>query len=213
MTNEETEIDLLELFFILKRKWWMIVLAGIAGFVLAIAFSVFCITPQYQSTSQMYVLSKETTLNSLADLQIGSQLTKDYKVMIQSRPVLEEVIEKLGLNINYKQLRAKLKIDNPPDTRILSLTVTDPNPQNAMEIVNQIASSSSKIIELGIVPEEKSGPSIKKNAVLGGVAAAMLVVFIIVAIELLDDTIKTEEDLEKNLGLIVLASLPEHKKK
>ena len=225
MTNEETEIDLLELFFILKRKWWMIVLAGIAGFALAIVFSIFCITPQYQSTSQMYVLSKETTLNSLADLQIGSQLTKDYKVMIQSRPVLEEVIEKLGLNINYKQLRAKLKIDNPPDTRILSLTVTDPNPKNAMEIVNQIASSSSKyigdlmevvppkIIELGIAPEEKSGPSIKKNALMGAMAAAMLVVFIIVAIELLDDTIKSEEDLEKNLGLIVLASLPEHKKK
>ena len=67
--------------------------------------------------------------------------------MINSRPVLEEVIEKLGLNINYKQLRGKLKIDNPPDTRILSLTVTDPNPQNAMEIVNQIAASSSKYIE------------------------------------------------------------------
>ena len=122
----------------------MILAAGVLGFVLAAAFSVFFITPQYQSTSQMYVLSKEKTLNSLADLQIGSQLTKDYKIMIQSRPVLEEVIEKLGLNINYKQLRKKLKVDNPLDTRILSLTVTDPNPENAKEIVNQIALSSSK---------------------------------------------------------------------
>lgn len=225
MTNEETEVDLLELFFILKRKWWMILLAGAAGFAIATAFSIFCITPQYQSTSQLYVLSKETTLNSLADLQIGSQLTKDYKVMINSRPVLEEVIEKLELNINYKQLRGKLKIDNPPDTRILSLTVTDPNPQNAMEIVNQIAASSSKyigdlmevvppkIIELGIVPEEKSSPSIKKNAVMGGFFGVFLVTGIIIAIELLDDTIKSEEDLENNLGLIVLASLPEYKKK
>lgn len=225
MTNEETEVDLLELFFILKRKWWMILLAGAAGFAIVTAFSIFCITPQYQSTSQLYVLSKETTLNSLADLQIGSQLTKDYKVMINSRPVLEEVIEKLGLNINYKQLRGKLKIDNPPDTRILSLTVTDPNPQNAMEIVNQIAASSSKyigdlmevvppkIIELGIVPEEKSSPSIKKNAVMGGFFGVFLVTGIIIAIELLDDTIKSEEDLENNLGLIVLASLPEYKKK
>ena len=67
MINEETEIDLLELIFVLKEKWWMILAAGVLGFVLAAAFSVFFITPQYQSTSQMYVLSKETTLNSLAN--------------------------------------------------------------------------------------------------------------------------------------------------
>ena len=214
MINEETEIDLLELIFVLKEKWWMILAAGVLGFVLAAAFSVFFITPQYQSTSQMYVLSKETTLNSLADLQIGSQLTKDYKVMIQSRPVLEEVIEKLGLNINYKQLRKKLKVDNPLDTRILSLTVTDPDPENAKEIVNQIAVSSSKyigdlmevvppkIIELGIAPEEKSGPSIKKNALMGAILGIFLISGIIIAIELLDDSVKSEEDLEKNLKRI-----------
>lgn len=224
MTNEETEIDLLELFFALKKKWWMILLAGASGFILATVFSIFFITPQYQSTSQMYVLSKETTLNSLADLQIGSQLTKDYKIMIQSRPVLEEVIEKLGLNINYKQLRNKLKVENPLDTRILSLTVTDPNPENAKEIVNQIALSSSKyigdlmevippkIIELGIAPEEKSGPSIKKNAMMGGILGILLIAGIIVAIELLDDSIKSEEDLERNLKLTILATLPEYKK-
>ena len=224
MINEETEIDLLELIFVLKEKWWMILAAGVLGFVLAAAFSVFFITPQYQSTSQMYVLSKETTLNSLADLQIGSQLTKDYKVMIQSRPVLEEVIEKLGLNINYKQLRKKLKVDNPLDTRILSLTVTDPDPENAKEIVNQIAVSSSKyigdlmevvppkIIELGIAPEEKSGPSIKKNALMGTILGIFLISGIIIAIELLDDSVKSEEDLEKNLKLTILASLPEYKK-
>lgn len=224
MINEETEIDLLELFFALKEKWWMILLSGASGFILATVFSIFFITPQYQSTSQMYVLSKETTLNSLADLQIGSQLTKDYKIMIQSRPVLEEVIEKLGLNINYKQLRNKLKVENPLDTRILSLTVTDPNPENAKEIVNQIALSSSKyigdlmevvppkIIELGIAPEEKSGPSIKKNAMMGGILGILLIAGIIVAIELLDDSIKSEEDLERNLKLTILATLPEYKK-
>ena len=70
-----------------------------------------------------------------------------------------------------------------------------------------------KIIELGIVPEEKSSPSIKKNAVMGGFFGVFLVTGIIIAIELLDDTIKSEEDLENNLGLIVLASLPEYKKK
>ena len=115
-------------------------------------------------------------------------------------------------------------MDNPLDTRILSLTVTDPDPENAKEIVNQIAVSSSKyigdlmevvppkIIEFGIAPEEKTGPSIKKNALMGAILGIFLISGIIIAIELLDDSVKSEEDLEKNLKLTILASLPEYKK-
>ena len=97
--NEEMEIDLLQLFEALKKKIWVILAAMIIGGGLAGAYSKFVITPQYSSTAMMYILSKETTLTSLADLQIGSQLTKDYKILVTSRPVLEGVIETLGLDI------------------------------------------------------------------------------------------------------------------
>ena len=83
------------------------------------------ITPQYSSTAMMYILSKETTLTSLADLQIGSQLTKDYKILVTSRPVLEGVIETLGLDMKYEGLKGKISIGNPTDTRILSVTVNE----------------------------------------------------------------------------------------
>ena len=76
-------------------------------------YSVMILNPVYTSTSMVYVLSKETTLTSLADLQIGSQLTKDYSVMITSRPVLEQVIEKQGLDLTYDQLKEKITITNP----------------------------------------------------------------------------------------------------
>ena len=173
--NEEIEIDLFELFMELKRKIWMILgvavlCAGAAG-----AFSAFVLTPQYTSTAMVYILSKETTLTSLADLQIGSQLTKDYKIIVTSRPVLEDVIEGLELNTTYKDLKKKITIDNPADTRILSISVMDPDPQMAKAIADKIAGTASdyvgdimemvppKLIEDGEVPLLKTSPSNTKK--------------------------------------------------
>lgn len=93
-------------------------------------------TPVYTSTAMVYVLSKETTLTSLADLQIGSQLTNDYRVVVTSRPVLEEVIDNLQLETDYVGLRGQLSLENPADTRILSISATDSDPQRAKAIVD-----------------------------------------------------------------------------
>ena len=111
--DDEIEIDILQILRVLKKKLWLILLIGILAGGGAGAYSKYVIIPQYQSTAMVYVLSKETTLASLADLQIGSQLTKDYKIIITSRPVLTEVINKLGLNLSYEGLVDKITIDNP----------------------------------------------------------------------------------------------------
>lgn len=92
--EENDEIDLLELFYELKKKLWLIILAAIIGGGAFGLYSKMILVPKYTSTAMMYVLSKETTLTSLADLQIGSQLTQDYKVMITSRPVLQQVVDR-----------------------------------------------------------------------------------------------------------------------
>ena len=125
--DNEIEIDLLELLGEFRRKIWIILgiiilFGGVAG-----AFSAFVLTPQYKSTAMVYILSKETTLTSLADLQIGSQLTKDYKIIVTSRRVLNQVIDDMKLNLTYKDLVEKVTIDNPQDTRILSISVEDPD--------------------------------------------------------------------------------------
>ena len=218
--NDEMEIDLLQLFYALKKKIWFILAAMIIGGGLAGAYSKFLITPQYSSTSMMYILSKETTLTSLADLQIGSQLTKDYKVIVNSRPVLGEVIDSLALDMSYEQLLAKISIGNPTDTRILTVTVTDPDPYRAKAIVDCVAETASdyigeimemippKIIENGTVATRKTSPSNGKNAVLGALAGMVLVCGVIVIQVIMNDTVRTEEDVERYLGLTVLASVP-----
>lgn len=218
--NDEIEINLAELFVELKKKLWLIILAGVIGGGVFAAYSAFILVPKYTSTAMMYVLSKETTLTSLADLQIGSQLTKDYKVMVNSRPVLNEVIEGLGLDYDYKELREKLVIDNPADTRILTLSVEDTDPTAAADIVNAIAKSSSdyigemmemippKIIEEGEIPDEQTSPNVGRNAVIGAVAGVFLVCAAVVIRLVMNDTVKTEEDIEKYLRISVLAAVP-----
>lgn len=218
--NDEIEINLVELFSELKKRIWLIILAAVIGGGAFGAYSKMVLVPQYTSTAMMYVLSKETTLTSLADLQIGSQLTKDYKVMINSRPVLNRVIEDLGLDYGYKTLRNKLTIDNPTDTRILTLSVEDSDPIMAADIVNTIAKRSSeyigemmemvppKIVEEGEASEIPASPNTKKNALIGAAAGAFLVCAFAVLRLVMNDTVKTEEDIERYLKMSVLAAIP-----
>ena len=220
-TDDEIEIDLWEVLFALRAKIWVILLALIIGSGAAVLYSKVVLTPQYTSTSMVYILSKETTLTSLADLQIGSQLTKDYRVVATSRPVLQEVIDTLTLDMEYKELKKKLVLDNPSDTRVLSISIEDPDPARAKAIVDSVAKISSthigdimemtppKIIEDGIVSDEMSSPHVKRNAAMGGLVAGFIVCFLIVLQVILNDTIRTEEDVEKYLQLSILAAVPE----
>lgn len=120
--DDEIEIDLWEIFYALKARLWAILLALFLGGSIATAYSKVILTPQYTSTSMVYILSKETTLTSLADLQLGSQLAKDYKVLVTSRPVLQEVIDTLELDMGYGVLKGALVLNNPggyPDLKHL----------------------------------------------------------------------------------------------
>lgn len=218
--SDEIQIDLLEIFAALKRKIWLILAAALVMGGLAGAFSKFVLAPKYSSTSMVYVLSKETTLTSLADLQIGSQLTKDYKVMITSRPVLESVIETLDLNMGYRELRSKISIDNPADTRILSITVEDIEPNRAKLLVDEVAKASSeyigdimemippKIIESGEIPSAPFSPNTRKYVMMGVLFGMVLVCGIVTIQVILNDTIQTEEDVERYLDISVLAVVP-----
>lgn len=218
--DDELEIDLLEILRALKKKIWLLILMTVLCGGIAGAFSKFVLIPQYTSTAMVYILSKETTLTSLADLQIGSQLTKDYAVIVSSRPVLEEVIGQLGLTCTYEELKEQITIDNPKDTRILTISAVDPDPQMAKAMADAVANTSSeyigeimemippKMIEDGIVPTEQTSPSNIKNALIGAIAGFVVVCGLVTLEVVMNDTVRTEEDVEKYLGVSVLAMVP-----
>lgn len=223
LDDDEIVIDFWELFYGFKRRIWWILLAAVLGTGAAGAYSYYLLTPQYISEAKIYVLSKETTLTSLADLQMGTQLTQDYKELIGSRPVMQEVINTLNLDITYRQLAEKLKLENPKDTRILYLTVTDSNPYMAKAIVDEIANAASdyigeimemtppKLIEDGMVATVQTSPNVKKNAAVGGLVMLVLACGVITLSVIMNDTIRSEEDVFKYLELPVLAVVPERK--
>lgn len=221
--DDEIEIDLLELLRAYRKKWKQILLAMLLCGGLAFAGTRYVMTPVYTSTSSILILTKETTLASLSDLQMGSQLTNDYEVLITSRPVLEAVVKNLNLNMEYTDLRQMITISNPGDSRIIEVSVDYSTPDGAKEIVNELVNVSitfigdmmggipPKIIETGEIPNAATGPSTTKNTLLGIFAGFAISIGIITVIMLMDDTIKTEEDVEHYLGLPTLASIPDRK--
>lgn len=218
--NEELEIDLLEVFFYLKNRFWVIFASGIIVALLSGLFTKFLIVPTYSATSKLYILSTSTSLTSLADIQIGTSLTKDYVQLVQSKPVVDKVIANLGLDLTYEQLSQQMSFNNPSDTRILEITCKDNNPVLAKDIVNEFAEVSRErlseimkteaptVAQYGETAEKPISPSLRKNVLIGGMAGVALACGIYIVLFLLDDTVKTAEDIEKYLGINTLTAIP-----
>lgn len=220
-TEDIIEIDLKEIFIVLLNKLWLIILCGIVAGVVGLCYSSFWITPQYRSTTKVYILNKQSGDNvTYSDLQIGTVLTKDYKELIKSRNVLEKVIEKCELNEKYGSLAARVEVEPVSDTRIIAITVEDPDPEKARYLADEIRKEAAKHIEkvmdieaVNVVDEANlseypSSPSVAKWTLLGFALGIFACAGLILLKYLLDDTIKTSEDVEKYLGLSTLAMIP-----
>lgn len=219
---DEIEIDLREIFLILLGKIWLILLVGLLTAAVAFGISQFILDPVYESTTQIYILNKQDNDTvTYSDVQLGSQLTKDYAELIQSRFVLELVMKELQLvNMDYEEMLDKVSVTTPVDTRILAITVKDTDPILAMEMANSIREAAAvhiknvmdieavNVVDTANLPTEKSGPSVIKWTAVGGLIGILLVMFIVMIWYLTDDTIKTSDDVEKYLGLSTLALIP-----
>ncbi len=218
--QNEIEIDLLELLYVLRRRILIILLstflaAGIFG-----AYSAFLATPIYESTSRLYILTQSTSLTSLTDIQVGTSLTQDYKELITSRSILEQVSKNLGLNVTYEALLQRVTISNPANTRIIGISVQDVDPDRAKAIADELANVSRdnissimstdapSVYEYGYVTNRPVSPNILRNIVIGALLGAFLSIAFVSVLYIMDDTVKTSEDVEKYLSLNTMASIP-----
>ena len=217
---DEVEIDLLEVVRVLWRKVWLLILMFVVGAGIVGAGTKFLVTPLYKANSTIYILSKSTSVTSLADIQIGNNLTGDFRYIATTRETLNEVIAELGLNITYADLSRQVSVTNPNDSHMLKVQVTDPDPQMAAQIANTLAevlreqiadimnTDKPSMVERAIPPARPSSPSLIRNAFLGGLILAVLTAAIILIRYFADDTITTEEDVRRYLNVTVLASVP-----
>nr|WP_297769488.1 Wzz/FepE/Etk N-terminal domain-containing protein [uncultured Butyrivibrio sp.] len=224
MNNKDDvlEINLGELFAVLMGRAFLIISAGVFFALSGLFLSKFVIHPEYESTTKIYILNKEENQTvTYSDVQISTQLTQDYAELIKSRRVLEEVIQRLHLvDMEYKDLYEVLKVDTPSDTRIVAITVKDEDPLMAMKIANCIREVASEhitnvmdidainVAETANVPTSKSSPSVVRWTVIAGFLGAVVVAFFAILGYLLDDSIKSNDDVERYLGMSTLALIP-----
>ena len=215
------EIDLLEIFRLLLGNLWLIISVSLFFALGCFAVSKYVVAPYYESTTKIYILNKtESTAVTYSDVQMGTQLTKDYAELINRRAVLEEVMQKLDLDMEYEDLLSVVRVSTPSDTRIVSITVEDVDPVEAMHMANCIREVASEhiqnvmdidavnVVETANMPTQKAGPSCVKWTMIGGIIGCFLICAVILIQYLIDDTIKTSEDVEKYLGLSTLALIP-----
>lgn len=222
--TEEMEIDLRELLHLLRQKILIILTALLVGGILTSVATYFFIKPTYKASSLLYVVSASNdSVVNLSDLQIGTNLTADYEELLLSRPVMESVLRNLKLRetTSVKELREMLSITNKSGTRILEISATTGDPKLSADIANEVAELATTwlpavmecnephVAEEAVVPTRRAGPSYVRNTVIGALVLALLVYGVYVVRYLYDDSIRTEEDMEKYFGLMPLAVIPE----
>lgn len=224
MENNHTfDIDVL---LLLKKLWlqkFKITFVALICGVLALAVSLFLITPKYQSVTKVYVVnqSEDSAKLSAQDLQLGDYLVKDYQEIILSKEVMQEVVDVEGLDITAEELTEKVYVSIPKNTRIISIVVQDENPELASQLTNKIQEvSSEKIKEVAkvddvtvfeqAVPADKPvSPNLSRNAILGVLLGGFLAVLAIILKEVLDDRVRRAEDVEEVLHMTLLGVVPD----
>lgn len=220
--TENIEIDLREIFGVLLHRLWIIIVAALVCGAVAFMFSFFIITPQYQSTTKVYILNKQNASGSVtySDVQLSATLSKDYEELVTSRYVIEGVIKELNLDETYESLVGRVSASNATDTRIIAITVTDPDPAQAQRMANSVRDLAAKhitevmdieavnVVDQANLPDSPVSPSISKWTIIGALVGIIISAAVIIIQHLLDDTIKTSEDVEKYLGLSTLALIP-----
>lgn len=218
--NIEDTIDLWDLAKVLIKKAWILILAFIIVFAGSYYMKKKDEVKIYRASSMIYVYGKSTSITSFADIQIGSQMAVDFQIIATTRDVIEAAAADIGLNLPYEAVVGKISVENPEGSHILRVTATDPDPVVACNLSNSVANQlririadvmdtdKPSVVESAIVPKTAIGTNTRRQAFINAFAVTVALALFFVVSHLMDDTIKTDEDVEKYLGLNVLATVP-----
>ena len=224
--NEET-IELRELLEILLKRKLLIILMTVLCTVAGGVYSVFLITPMYNAETTMMVNGAKNMTDIASSLDIGSinlsqKLVVTYGEIVKSRIVLEQTIDSLKLDMTYGQLLRKTTAQQVGGTEILKIAVQDEDPAQAAVIANKISDvfvkevmrilkvNNVETIDKAIPIEKPVNVKTALNTAIAMILGLMMGVFIAFVLEYMDNTIKTENDVQKHLDLPVLGLIPDH---
>lgn len=225
--NEELEIDLQRLLNALLGKAWLIGLVAVVCAVLTLLGTVFFVTPLYKSSAMFYVNNSALSLGeaslsiSSSDLSVSRGLVKSYIVILNSRETLNDVVDYAGVDRTYAEVKGMISAEAVDSTEIFQVTVTSPDPEEAEVLADAITyilpkrissiieGTSAKIVDSAVLPSKPSSPSYAKNTVIGFALGMILVAAFVVIREMLDVTVRTEEDIVDSCKYPILAAVPD----
>ncbi|HKL09925.1 MAG TPA: Wzz/FepE/Etk N-terminal domain-containing protein [Clostridia bacterium] len=222
MEEREYEIDLRELFGIIKKRFWAIMLITVISVGASALVSHFILTPVYEtSTTLIVVKSNESDMAiQYNDIILSQKLVKTYGEIVKSRTVAKKVIENLDLSIPPEKLVDKIIVSPVKDTEIISIKVADTDPVLARKIANELAVvfvadiikimnvDNVQVIDPAETPKNPIRPKPLLNMAIAGVIGLMIGLGLVFLMEFMDNTIKTSDDIEKHLKLPVLGMIP-----
>ena len=222
---EYEEIDLRELFFVLRKRIAIILLLVIFSVAASGIVSYFVLDKQYQASTTIIVGSSNAYYDNkelqLSDITMYQKLLKTFSEIAKSRMVSEKVIKDLSLSISPDALQKKITVTSVGDTQMMTIKVTDLDPQIAASIANKLANifksevaqlmkvQNVEIIDPAVVPTSPIKPRPTLNMAIAFVLALMIGVGLAFLLEYLDHTVKTPDDVEKFLELPVLGTIPD----
>lgn len=222
--REELQIDLREIFYLFRQRLWIILLCAVLGGTMMYFYTKNTVVPQYSAASKIYIFS-DTQISGLGGVSLSSELTQDFILLATSRPVMEEVISELNLNMTSGALAGCVSVSNPEDSHLLIINVLSTDPVLAKDIANTMAevvarrvaeimkTDEPNIMEEAIVPTMPVDSGLSRNVILGVMAGAVIVMGVVLLLYILDDTIKDEEDVEKYLKLRTLTAFSQKNKR
>lgn len=222
------EIDLKELFEMFWNKKVQIILIILIFMVIGIIYSVGFVTPMYSSSTTLVLAGtasstgeQSTNTITTADLSINSQLVSTYSELVKSKNILGQVIANLGINIDEEELRKNVEVTSVEDTELIEITVSNENAEYAARIANEIANvfeqriakeiynvNNVHIVDEATVSEAPSNVNHLKDIVIFAFIGVVVAVMYVLIANMLDTTVKTQEDIEKSIKIPVLASIP-----
>ena len=217
-------MELMEYFNIIKKRILLVILITIGATALSGVLSYFVITPTYKADISVIIGKTENDMQtsqvSYNDVIMYQKLVKTYSEFAKSRKVSEHVIESLNLNIEPSQLQGMVSVAPKGDTEFLTITVKSKDPKEAMDIANQLARSlkyisyevkkvdNVQLLDEALEPTAPDNPNPKLNMASAFFIGLMVSLGIAFLLEYLDNTVKSQEDIEKLTGIPVIGIIP-----
>lgn len=225
VVDEDYEtIDLLEVLNVVRQHILVILLTTVIAAAAGFGVSKFLLVPKYESSALMIVNTRQDVTANVTSDQINSaaKLVSTYSIIIKSDTVLQQVINNLGLNLTYSELKDRVTVTAVDDTQVMQITVLSDNPEWARQVCEQITlispdvilesveAGSVKLISQAAVNPDPVSPNVSRNTAVAALLGLVLSIGVVVLREMLDNRIKSEDDVRKYLDMPVIGVIPDY---